>query len=314
MPEFDVIDVGAFSDDPSADALRDGGQKINANFERLAPENVSYSTVLDFSGNKHYAAKTITGTETLTMGTSFIRGGRVLLEFLSNNTGAERLVFPNRVRVEGSFDPARRNYVELVNTGDVTAGSEEIVARIFSMPRAPKTGLVFRHRANSVANLLESFEEALSINSGSGSPATEDQFSVMGQLEDYRQYDGTFRFRLKYFNSSGTQVGTDIVWIQRSNPADELVSVESVEGYVAVSGTSQLTVSLLGGGSALFGGLCLTASNVFSTWHGHPGVSDANAAFKATMGTTLFLPDTITPVTPGINATDQTVELYVETP
>jgi len=314
MPEFDVIDVGDFADDPSADALKPGGEKINANFARLAPENVSYSTVLDFSGNKHYAAKTITGTETLTMGSTFVRGGRVLLEYGSNNNGSERLVFPNRVRVEGTFDPSRRNYVDLVNVGGVTAGSEEIVARIFSLNQSPKTGLVFRHRANTVANLLDDFEEALSINASSGSPATEDQFSVMGQLEDYRQYDGTFRFRMKYFDSSGSQAGTDVVWLQRSNPADELVSVESVEGYVAVSGTSQLTLTPVGGGSVLFGGLCLAASNVFTTWHGHPANFDGNAAFKATVGATLFIPDTIPPGNPGINPTDQTVELYVETP
>lgn len=306
MGEFETLDFGDFPNDDDADSLYAGAPKIDGNFTKLRQQAVPHTTVLDFSGNRVYAAASVSGLQTYTLGGDFARGGRVVLQL----SGSGEIQFPAGVEIQGRYEPSSENLIELVNVGGVSSGAAQIVGRIVNRPATPLTGIVFRQRANNTSNLFTSLSQALSINPQSGDPGNELMFSRMGELEKFRQRDGFFYFRLRYYDSLGVQSGSDVVWRQRSNPADEKVAVESVESYAAISGTSQLTLVPVSGPSQAFGGLCLTTANFFTTWHGHPGNLDANAAFIATMGSTKYVP--VSPGNPGVDPADETVELYAE--
>lgn len=314
MPEYDIIDVGSSADDPNADDLRTGGIKINDNWTRTQPQNVGFSSTLDFSGQRYMGVLNNTGVQTFTVGTSFVRGGRVSFEAI----GDIDLRFPSSIQMTGRYDKARSNYIVIENRGGVTSGTAELVGTIVSQYRQPDTGLVLRHRpAANRNNLFDSISEGLSFNAGSSTPGSLAKFSKMSELEDFRWYDGFFYFRLSYFNLSGQKQGSDIVWRQRSNPADFAEGVDRVDDYLPISGTSQLNFTKAVGGTAVPGGLCLSVRNPKALYTMFPGETDENVDTSGTVGTTRYSPSengTNNLYTPGVNSTDRAVELRAEAP
>lgn len=313
MPEYDVIDVGDFADDPDADDLRTGGIKTNSNAERLFVNNVGFSTTLDFSGRRYMGILNSSGVQQFSLGTQFIRGGVVAFEA----KGDMDLRFPEEVKMVGRYDKEQTNWIYIENQGGITAGAADLCGRIESRPDSPSQGLVIRQRlTTSRLSLFSSITDALSASAGSGSPSTENKYSIADQLEDYRWWDGFFYFRLRYFNLSQQQVGSDIVWRQRSNPGD-LRNVDRVDDFLPISGTTQLNFTRAGGGTATPGGLCFSVRNPKAVWTMFPGETDQNVETSGTVGTTRYSPSeavTNNLYIPGINETDRVVELRCEGP
>lgn len=156
-------------------------------------------------------------------------------------------------------------------------------------------GLVYRQDASSGLWFL-SFSDLGLRNGGSANPATEDIFSVLTNLENYRDNEGKFNFRLEYPNLSG---GTTYEWTQTSNPYTS--AQQTVTGFTHISPGSP---------AANWGGLSPIGDSQPSAnalIDGQPGLTDYYFAIGATGQ---FLGSNVIPATTG-NTTD-VVELYID--
>lgn len=156
-------------------------------------------------------------------------------------SGAFNLALPpGTVAQDGAYDPAAKNVVTvtLLERAETLTASACVVSIVQTGP-TPRTGLVCRQ---VMPNFFDDEEAALWTPAGT--PATANLFSVLRDIEEYRNPDGTFRFRMVWPGLSQSWS-----WRQRSNPVE---FYEEVEGYTFVSSTGSPN---LGG----FGGLALSA-------------------------------------------------------
>ena len=85
---------------------------------------------------------------------------------------------------------------------------------------------VFSH--DTAGGLFSSQEDA--INKNPGNPDAE-LFSILDQLEDYRDHEGIFHFKLCYLEITGVCGGRCNEWTQASNP----LYYSTIQGFQAIS-------------------------------------------------------------------------------
>ena len=91
---------------------------------------------------------------------------------------------------------------------------------------APQFVKVFNH--DTSGGLFYSTQDALTMNPNNPDAKL---FSVLNQLEDYRNHEGNFHFKLCYPEYFGIYGGHCNEWIQSSNPATE----GTVTGFQGIS-------------------------------------------------------------------------------
>ncbi|MBI1383037.1 MAG: hypothetical protein GC161_18355 [Planctomycetaceae bacterium] len=216
-------------------------------------------------------------------------------------TGDFKLLWPSTViRVAGEYhgDYWNRIVVRAIDS-HVTPGQRQYLVEIQAMFGPARTGLVLRQvMPNYFADLIA----AVGVNKASGSPGTENLYSLLEDLEEFRRPDGRFKFRINW-----PGISKSVTWFQESNPIEVLEDVDGYE-FVSSSGSPNLTG---------FGGLAR------SSWagvllDGQIGVQWAKTPFGAGIlcsvgrmarGNSVGIPHTI----PGaVGDFPTVVELYVD--
>lgn len=308
MSNFSNV-VGETPGDPGGDPLYQGTQKWNDNFDLLRLGTAGFSSTLPLGlAYTRVNASTLPGQTAMQLPTDLFPGA--ICELMLTG-GSIKWPVGSLLEVSGEYQPDLYNRILIKNVGGETQGTASLIVEIQNIPAVVSSGLVFRQDCRNVNALVTSMDAALSANENSGSPSSEILFSRMGRLEEYRQRDGFFYFRAKWFVGS-VQTGNDIVWRQRSNPAEEFAGYEEVEDFEAISGQAQLDL-VLPGETIPFSGLCLASINRYATWHGHPGSVENEAGLVATVGTTHFAKEAgVTSFTPGVSFIDNVFELRAE--
>ena len=131
--------------------------------------------------------------------------------------------------------------------------------------------------------------EALSSN-------TADKYSILGQLEDYRNSSGQLEFLLEYPEMTGYNR-----WLQTSNPATS--SPHIVTGYTPVGTPTWTTQS--------WAGLARTMNSANSFIDGNTALGTGTTNWYYSLGCRISWPTTAPYGIPGPNGTVQEVELWV---
>jgi len=285
-----AVNLGAFPDDGSGDALRTGGAIINANFDLLGAKAVIFASTLDLSGGVRLQPETtLVGTLNIALPGALEPGARCIMRLR-----AGLITLPPRcILIRGNYMPDRLNTIVFEALEGNSAANGTVTCSIFSSVPTTVTGLYYRQDATTQANLWGDW--GLFINTPAATPATAAQYSRLNLLEAQgRASDKHFYFRLKYAD------GTNIEWRQWSNPLNHY---SKVLGYTPILGTGQI---------AGFGGLSRSPSP-FLYMTALPGVADGNVVLRGTLGGTKFeLPGS--EGQPGLTPANKLAELSIFTP
>ena len=191
-------------------------------------------------------------------------------------TGDFPLIFEPGTAVEGQYDGTVQNDVLIEPYSDGGANDRvrvKITPSIEGGALSAGGTIVFRQKLDGTSPETDLYSDLESA----GSADTDDLYSVLSTLENYRQADGFLYLGLRFLTSTPT-TGTLYVWRQRSNPIDRLTSVDNVDGYTALTDNSDLDLTVASDGVAAdltFGGLCLAVHQTDTLLSLYPGQDDA---------------------------------------
>ena len=204
-----------------------------------APQSVAATTgsgnlALLFGAVRVIQRVTLTGAATLVPtnfdGSTPARAGDTA-EILITGAGFGLALPAGTVSWRGEYDPNAVNRVRVTILALGSPVSASICAvDISQVGPAALTGLVMRQ-------VMPNFfaDEVAARWTPAGTPATANLFSALRDIEDYRNPDGTFHFRMVWPGLSQS-----ISWRQTSNPVE---SYEAVTGYTFVTSTGSPTLT-----------------------------------------------------------------------
>ena len=275
MANFDNINPGTTPDDPGAETIYSGAQKIKTFIE--AHEASTNGTVtaspheMPLDGNRveYFATTTLAAgaSRRLTVPASPRPGTVAHYFFDCAEDGQVSFESGKAVRVNGEIRGGFLNYVKVSVVGSADA-STTITVDVVNMPKDTVTGetLVFWQDLSTVqdrTSLLVGQDEFAYVNEGVGTPTSVPKYSILGDLEKYRAPDGYFYFKVEYL-ISGT-VAARLEFRQASNPLDptKVYEVDGYTNYVSLPGISGGGIGFTGGGMAV-GGFNLARNTAYA--------------------------------------------------
>jgi len=207
------------------------------------------------------------------------------------------LTLPEGTEIFGQYDEKNIG-VKSVITFKVLEATEPFYQAWIRNYKVQSTGLVFRQ---TLGNYFA--DEAAARDTAAATPEEADLYSILGDMEDYRDRS-TGRFHFRYVVNSGGQ--TREWWFyQDSNPLDTYQVVEGYELDQVVNGF--VTTNLGGLCRSGYLGLLLDGQPGFSPDFSVNPIQGVSASVGAT---TLASVSGILPGDPGVNSADY-IELYV---